>query len=146
MPSIEVPKLYVGCGLTHAPQSFKDEVEATKEILGQDWDVMQFLGTTAGTESDVYEQDIIVNVGTCDAFVGIVDENSFGLGYETSRADARGIPVMLAAHTESKITRLALGIPFWLPNVVFVRYESMVDDVPGLVQEHLAPALAAPQQ
>lgn len=143
MTGIEVvkPKLYVGCGLTDAPAAFTDEVEATKAVLGRDWDVMQFLGVKDGTEKDVYEQDILVNVATCDAFLGIVDEKSFGLGYETAKADERGIPVVLAAHEDSKITRLALGIPFWVSNVVFVRYVDMVNDVPELAREHLAPAL-----
>lgn len=80
---VEKKKLYVSCGLTLAPQEFKDKVERTKEKLGVDWDVMQFLGTTAGTEIDVYEVDINQNVGGCDAFVGVMDEPSWGLGYET---------------------------------------------------------------
>ncbi len=63
-------KLYVGCGLTLAPQTFKDQVEELKEELSKDWEVMQFLGTKAGTEVDVYQVDIIDNVGGCDVFFG----------------------------------------------------------------------------
>jgi hypothetical protein len=147
MPGLEVvkPKLYVGCGLTHATEQFKQQVEETKEALGADWDVLKFLGLGYAAPGQVYEQDIITNVGTCDAFVAIVDEPSWGLGYECAKADSRGVPVMLAAHAESKITRLATDTPQWMQNVVFVRYVDMATDVPELVQQHLAPALQPAQ-
>jgi hypothetical protein len=87
-PDLLIPKkqLYVGCGLTHAPEEFKAQVEETKLRLGDEWDVMQFLGLVAGTAADVYEQDILTNVHGCDAFTAICDEPSLGLGYETDRA------------------------------------------------------------
>ena len=115
-------KIYVGCGLTHAPEDFKTQVEATKEALQGSFDVLQFLGTTAGTAADVYQVDIVNNVGGCDAFLGIMDEPSWGLGYETREAILRGKPVLLVAHTDSKVTRLALGTPQFQPSVTFERY------------------------
>ena len=137
---VEKKKLYVGCGLTLAPQEFKDEVERTKEELGRDWEVMQFLGTTAGTEVDVYEVDIIRNVGGCDAFVGVMDEPSWGLGWESREAVMQGKPTLLVAHAASKITRLALGAPHFV-DIGFRRYEDMVGDVPGIVREEFAEVL-----
>ncbi|HSX53164.1 MAG TPA: hypothetical protein VLF90_02220 [Patescibacteria group bacterium] len=134
---VEKKKLYVGCGLTLAPQAFKDEVERTKEELGRDWEVMQFLGTTAGTEVDVYEVDIIRNVGNCDAFVGVMDEPSWGLGWESHEAVEKGKPTLLVAHVASKITRLALGAPHFV-DMSFRRYEDMIRDVPEIVREEFA--------
>lgn len=128
-------KLYVGCGLTLAPQEFKDQVEATKAALGADWEVMQFLGTTAGTAADVYRVDILENVGGCDAFLGIADEASFGLGFETREALERGKPVLLVASHASIVTRLALGAAEYYPDLMTVqRYDDMVGDVPRLAQ------------
>lgn len=136
-PSKPKKKLYVGCGLTLAPQAFKDEVERTKDALGEDWEVMHFLGTTAGTEKDVYEVDIIRNVRGCDAFVGIMDEPSWGLGWEAREAVLQGKPVLLLAHTDSKVTRLALGVPHFEP-VTFRRYDNMAKDVPKTLREVFA--------
>lgn len=137
------PSLYVGCSLTHAKESFVDKVTETKQTLGSDWHVMEFLGLVGGTPADVYKQDIITNVGTCDAFVGIIDEPSWGLGYETSKAGDRGVPVMLAHHVDSKVTRLALGAEVYVPNLIVVQYQDMASDVPELARERLLPLLAA---
>lgn len=129
-------RLYVGCGLTHAPHKFKDSVEKLKERLSEQWEVMQFLGLSAGTEIDVYRVDILENVGSCDAFLAIVDEPAWGLGWETREAVMRNKPTLLVAHTDSTITRLALALPHYFPNTVHVkRYKDMVNDVPALVAE-----------
>lgn len=137
----DVRKLYVGCGLTHAPQEFKDDVEALKDRLAEEWEVMQFLGTTAGTEIDVYQRDIVENVGECDAFLGIVDEPSWGLGWESREAVMLGKPALLVAHAASKVTRLALGAPHFV-DISFRRYENLVQDVPGIVREEFAHVLS----
>jgi hypothetical protein len=141
---IEKKKLYVGCGLTLAPQEFKDEVEELKAELARDWSVLQFLGTTAGTEIDVYEKDIIENVGGCDAFVGVMDEPSWGLGWETREAVLQAKPSLLVAHIGSRITRLALGAPHFNPILSFRRYENLVQDVPEIVREEFAEVLGVP--
>ena len=137
----EKRKLYVGCGLTHAPLQFKDGVETLKDKLADEWEVMQFLGTTAGTEIDVYERDIVENVGGCDAFLGIMDEPSWGLGWESREAVMLGKPALLVADAASKITRLALGAPNF-EDIAFRRYENLVQDVPGIVREEFAHVLA----
>lgn len=143
MPGLEVVKadLYVGCSLTHAPERFKEQVEDTKAALELDWNVLKFLGLGPAEPGQVYEQDIVKNVNSCEAFVAIIDEPSWGVGYECAKADARGIPVMLAHHADSKITRLATDTPLWVPNVVVVEYVDMVADIPELAREHLMPAL-----
>jgi hypothetical protein len=139
---IEKKKLYVGCGLTLASQEFKDQVEVLKSELSQDWNVLEFLGLVAGTAADVYERDIIENVGGCDAFVAIADEPSTGLGYELAIAgELHRKPTLAVAHVNSVITRLVKGSPFFNPNVSFKTYEDMIADVPELVRVEFAPVL-----
>lgn len=131
----EKPDLYVGCSLTHAPEDFKENVEATKVALGKNWEVMQFLGLTNGTAEDVYEQDIVRNVGGCDAFVGICDHPSIGLGWELSTATTLGKPTLALAHKDTKLTRLILGAPAFNPTMRVIRYEDMIEEVPAIVAE-----------
>jgi hypothetical protein len=128
-------KLYVGCGLTHAPKEFKERIEELKERLSDDWEVMQFLGLVDGTEIDVYQRDIVENVGGCDAFLGVLDEPSWGLGWECREAAMLRKPTLGVAHVGSKITRLALGAPTFNPTFKLRRYEDLVEDVPAIVAE-----------
>ncbi len=140
----EKKKLYVGCALTGAPETFTDAVEATKEELSKDWAIMQFLGTTAGTEIDVYEKDIIENVSGCDAFLGVLDETAFGLGFETRDALEKNKRVLLVANSASRVTRLALALPHFFPEQLSLRrYEDMVQDVPEMAREEFADILSA---
>lgn len=146
VPEGEKPKLYVGCGLTLAPQEFKEGVEALKERLRDRWNVIEFLGLVAGTETDVYRQDIIRNVGGCEAFIGICDEPSTGLGWELSEASRLYKPSLAVAHAGSKVTRLVLGAPVFNPTLEFRTYENLVDDVPAYADEVFAGVLREPRQ
>lgn len=138
----EKKKLYVGCGLTLAPQEFKDRVANLKTELGRDWDVLEFFGLVAGTAADVYQRDIVENVGNCDAFVAIADEPSIGLGYELAiAAEQCRKPVLATAHVSSKVTRMLLGAAEVHSNMEFIPYEDMVADVPEIVRFHFAPVL-----
>lgn len=138
MFNIEKRKLYVGCSLTHAPESFRNDVEHVKETLSKDWEVMQFLGLTAGTAADVYNYDIRNNVATCGAFLAIVDLPSLGLGYEIGAAVERyNKPILLTAHRDAKVSRLIIGITEEHPTVSFAPYENMLTDVPMLVRQYL---------
>lgn len=74
---IKIPKLYVGCALTEAPEDFRNNAGYLKGVLGADWQVLKFLGLTRGTSLDVYTQDI-GKVEECDAFVAITDYPSTG--------------------------------------------------------------------
>jgi hypothetical protein len=140
--SAEKKKLYVGCGLTLASQEFKDHVEVLKSELRRDWDVLEFLGLVAGTAADVYQRDIIENVGSCDAFVAIADEPSIGLGYELAIAvEQHQKPVLATAHVNSKVTRMLLGAAEIHPNMAFEPYEDMIADVPGLIRMQFASVL-----
>src|SRR5688572_14440456 len=95
---VEKKKLYVGCGLTLAPERFKEDVELLKNELRHDWDVLEFLGLVTGNAADVYQRDIVENVGACEAFIAVVDEPSIGLGYELAIATEKlGKPVLATA-------------------------------------------------
>ena len=144
MAHAEKKKLYVGCGLTFAPQEFKDHVEELKDELCRDWHVMQFLGLVAGSAEDVYIRDIVENVGGCDAFVAIADEPSGGLGYELgTAAELHRIPTLITAHIGAVVNRVYLGSAKYNPHVAFVPYEDMVADVPGIVRAQFAHVLEA---
>ena len=75
-------KLYVGCSLTLAPESFRQSVEELKNKLRADYEVFDFLGLVKGTAKDVYEWDIHHCVAKCDLFLAVCDYPSLGLGYE----------------------------------------------------------------
>ncbi|HSX16494.1 MAG TPA: hypothetical protein VLH86_00125 [Patescibacteria group bacterium] len=132
-------KLYVGCSLTKADEAFKDSVEQLKTALRvAGYEVFDFVGLVNGTPKDVYEWDIQHCVATCDAFVGICDEPSIGLGYELCEATRLGKPVLAVAHADSKVTRLVHGAAEVEANVNFSTYEDLVRDVPPLVGKLLS--------
>ncbi|HJP96833.1 MAG TPA: hypothetical protein VJ843_05700 [Candidatus Saccharimonadales bacterium] len=124
-------KLYVGCGLTHAPEEFRDSVDRFKDALRESGHtVLDFLGLVAGTPGDVYRHDIKVNVASCDILVGICDEPSIGLGMEIGTAIGLGKQVLLAAQDECAITRIVPGAAEEELNVHFARYTDLLDVVP----------------
>ncbi len=133
-------RLYVGCSLTYASEDFKQDVENTKAALREDdWQVMEFLGLTAGTAADVYKQDILTNVSGCDGFVGIVDEPSIGLGWELGLAVGHyHKPSLAVAHVDTRVTRLVIGAPDYNPNLRFRTYRNMAEDIPEIVAEEFA--------
>ncbi len=136
-------QLYVGCGLTLASEAFKERVENLKDRLRDDWEVMEFLGVVAGTAADVYRVDILENVDGCDAFLGICDEPSIGLGWEMGRAALIQKPVLAVAHADSKVTRMVLGAPDFNQTMEFQRYNDLIQDVPMLVNQILLPQIQA---
>lgn len=129
-------KLYIGCGLTQAPENFKTAVGGVKDILRKDFEILDFVGLTAGTNKDVYLWDIHTCVETCDAFIAIVDYPALGLGYELGVAvEKLSKPTLALAHKDALVTRLVLGIN--KPNYQFIRYDSL-DEVPHLIQKFIA--------
>ncbi len=128
------PKLYVGCALTEGPPEFRAEVAHLKTLLKAEYEVLDFIGLTAGNPSDVYRVDINENVCTADVMLAICDYPSTGLGYELAVAvRERGIPVLAVAHEQKRITRLVLGIPEHHDDVDFKTYRDFLGDVPALL-------------
>ena len=126
-------KLYVGCGLTQAPEDFKQKVAELKERFENipSVHVLKFLGLVDGDNHDVYVHDIINCVGECDLMVAICDEPSTGLGWEMCEQTKRGKPLLAFGHADLKITRLVLDPR--LPGYQFIRYQTF-DDIYVIVK------------
>jgi hypothetical protein len=131
-------KLYVGCGLTHAPMEFKNSVAQLKIRLRAmpGLEVLDFLGTQ-GTPRDVYVNDIEKCVKVCDALLAICDYPSTGLGFEMATQVSRQKPILAVAHHQALVSRLILDPPLAFYN--FESYWNLVEDVPRLVVRHLGP-------
>lgn len=124
-------KLYVGCALTDAPEDFKQSVEDFKGLLREaGYEVFDFVGLVAGTVRDVYDWNIQHCVGECDAFIGICDFPSIGLGFETSQALTQEKPILLVAHNDTKVTRMVLGAAEAEPTLSFERYNTLEEVLP----------------
>lgn len=136
------PKLYVGCSLTLASEGFKENVERLKYRLREDWEVMEFLGLVAGSAADVYQKDIVENVGGCDAFVGVCDEPSIGLGWELREATILRKPTLAVARAGGKLTRLLIGAEDFNPTLTIGYYEDMANDVPEMARQILLPQVS----
>jgi hypothetical protein len=136
--ALEEPKLYVGCGLTNAPEAFKQSVECMKGLLKQRYEVFEFVGLVDGTSEDVYRWDIENCVANCDLFVAVCDYPSIGLGWELSEAVGSEKPVIGVAHESALVTRLVLGAAALKPNFEFFRYHDLELEVPKLVDARLA--------
>jgi hypothetical protein len=123
-------KLYIGCALTDAPEDFRSQVENFKDQLRQKYTVFDFIGLVGGTSADVYRWDIGHCVRDCDAFIGICDYPSTGLGWELSEATRLGKSVLAIAHEQSSVTRLVLGAAAVEPNVHFANYTDLPEVIP----------------
>jgi nucleoside 2-deoxyribosyltransferase len=126
-------KLYVGCGLTNAPDSFCDQVAELKEMFRGEYEVFDFVGKVSGTAEEVYRWDIERCVATCDVFLAVCDYASTGLGWELSEAIGRGKRVIGVAHDDAVISRLIIGAAEVKPNFSFHRYQNFLEEVPALL-------------
>lgn len=128
-------KLYVGCGLTHATEEFKQEVLRFRSALEEDFDVLKFVGISPQTPpAEVFEHDLRC-VSSCDAMVAVNDEVSTGLGMEMGYGLAIGKHILAVAHQDALVTKMVTGAgeSDTAPNVTFARYENLVDDVVPMV-------------
>lgn len=132
--------MYVGCGLTVAPESFRSEVISLKDRLSADFSILEFLGLVNGTNVDVYHHDMKC-VADADLFVAVCDFPSTGLGVEIERARQLGTPTLAVSCFDSKVTRLVLGMAEYEPRMIFAEYGNMALDVPRLVNVHLLPQI-----
>lgn len=135
-------KLYLGHKLTKASEEFlasmaliRSEIERT---LGDEWEVLKFLGVTAGTRTDVYDKDIETNVAECDLFVAIVDEESTGLGIEIATALFRfNTPILIVYTAGARVSRLVGGMVDRNPHLMM---EKSIGN-PADIGPHLAEAI-----
>ena len=133
-------KIYVGCSLTHAPESYKKDIEILKDRLRErsDIEVFEFIGLTDGTPVDVYKHDIHTCVAECDLFVAECSYASLGLGWEIGTAvEKLHIPVLAVAHRDKKVSRLALGADCKdNPHYTFAYYKD-INELIDLVQQKI---------
>ncbi len=126
--------IYVGCGLTHAPQEYKDEIEKLKKTLGQKYSIIDFREPENGTNQDVFEHNS-AGAKNCDLMVADCSHPSIGLGFEIATALNSHRPVLGVAHKSANVSRFVLGINS--PLFSLIRYQSM-DEVMDAVEKKLA--------
>ena len=113
-------KIYVGCSLYNADSQFRNQVEELKNLLRQDLEVLEFLGTENVTPEDVVDTDL-AQVRACDLFVAICDKPSIGLGIEIGQANELLKPTLLFAKSED-VSRMVRGNHRKNPNSRFLIY------------------------
>ena len=134
-------KVYVGCAILGLGDSerkvFLKKVVLLKDLIrAQGFEVMEFIGRMDAPSREVYQNDIVECVGTCDGMLAICDHPSTGMGYELATViEKRGLPVLAVARTGSVVSKVILGIS--KPNFRFERYNDLLKDVPILLESHL---------
>lgn len=143
-------KIYFGCGLTHAPEDFKQQVADFKQKIRELFsaEVLEFFGSGSGTPQDVYRKDIHECVKECDIMIGDCTHPSIGLGWEMGTiVEKHKKPLLAIATIESKVTRLVLGAeceenPFFH----FQSYMQIDDILPSLqamIEKHYSAVLTS---
>ncbi|MCF7819923.1 MAG: hypothetical protein K9M44_00425 [Candidatus Pacebacteria bacterium] len=130
-------KVYVACALTHAPESFKLEVEKFKEKLSKICHMLYFKGISdKNSPREVYLHDIRACVEEAGLVVAICDHASIGLGYEIAvQAEKKQGAVLAVASKDALVTKLILDPP--LKDFSFRRYENLIEDVYAMVLKKL---------
>lgn len=136
--------LYVGCGLTYAPEDFKQDVNGVKGTLYQrGYDILEFVGERSAPPSEVYIHDIKHCVEVAKAMLAIVDYPSHGLGWEMATADRLAIPTLVVAQVGRTVSRLVLGAAEVIPSFHFQRYEEF-QDIPDQLDYFLESSAGQP--
>lgn len=126
-------KIYVGCALTDAPETFVAAVDKLKsQLRSEGFYVYDFVGVVKGTARDVFNWDIMYCVYSCDVFVAVCDEPSIGLGWELAEAAHFKKPVLAVARQDAHVTRMILGAAELEPHVQFERYQQLSDILPSI--------------
>ena len=126
-------RLYVGCALTDAPIEFREKIEKLKNMLREEYEILDFICLVNGTPTDVYRWDIHKCVATCDMLVAICDYGATGLGYEMGTSvEKHGKPTLGLAHEDSKVSRITYGIDH--QNYTWRRYRTL-EDIVVLIRE-----------
>jgi hypothetical protein len=143
-------KIYFGCGLTHAPESFKQQVADFKQKIREMFnvEVLEFFGTSSGTSSDVYRKDIHECVKECDIMIGDCTYPSTGLGWEMGTSvEKYRKPVLAIASVSSNVTRLVVGAECEENPFFHFEYYVKIDDIlPALrtiIENYYPTALAS---
>lgn len=122
-----LPRIYVGCNLTHSPESFKEDVKALKNILRKNgkYEILDFLGQGLEyTPQQVFEYDISC-VRRCDVFIANATFPGLGVGAEFGVAVERKKPIITIAEKDAIVSRFIFG--YTDPHHFVYRYNSIED-------------------
>jgi len=117
-------KIYLTNSLTYASEEYKSEMLKLRELLKQEYKVLEYLGLVNGNAGDVFRNDIEC-VRNCDMLLAEVSYPSTGQGFEIASALDLGKKVLAFAKQNAVVTRMILGINY--PNFKFERYSSLED-------------------
>lgn len=126
-------RVYVGCGLTHAPPSYKKKIASFKDSLRKiPWiEVLDFVTGNSVVENPdqkhIYLNDIHDCVGTAHAMIGDLSYPSTGLGWELGTSiEKHCIRVMMCANERSLVSNLPIGAALHHSHVTFHQYKGNI--------------------
>jgi hypothetical protein len=138
-------RVYVGCGLTHAPKTFRNKIALFKEELRKiPWIVvLDFVSPASGSlppdPLGIYTHDIHGCVYTANAIIADLSYASTGLGWELgTSAEKLRIRTIMCSKKNKIVSNLPLGAPRHQENghLSFKIYEkSILDLLPYFVEE-----------
>ncbi|MCC6198694.1 hypothetical protein IT401_00540 [Candidatus Nomurabacteria bacterium] len=133
---MEKLKVYVGCGLTHAPQEYRLMIASFKERLAKEsWlQVLEFVTPNSVLPKPdahhIYLNDIHECVGTADAMIGDLTYPSTGLGWELGTAiEKRGIRTLLSFQKGALVSHLPIGAVQANEHVTLHSWESSLEEL-----------------
>jgi len=128
---MQILYVYWGCALTHAPEEYlalMNQVIVFIKNYHPQVKLMEFLGTTAGTDRDVYWEDIEKNVSSCDLFLNDVSLPSLGLGFELGCSVKHYKKNTVSfIHEKILLTRLLLGAAEENEHYTILQYQNKKD-------------------
>jgi nucleoside 2-deoxyribosyltransferase len=122
-------KIYLGCSMTGAPESFNKEVISLYNKLNSKFEVLPFfnlvIDRVPNSNSELFEFDIN-QINKSDFMIAICTYPSTGMGYEISHALNTGKKVFAFAKKEDRVSKFVDG-GITHPNYKFSRVESFED-------------------
>ena len=111
-------KVYVACALTHAPESFIEQVKLFKAALVGlgDVEILEFQGKQVGTALGVYTYDLR-QVLRCDLLVHLLEYPSDGGGMEIQTAQLFRIPTLALARESTIVSWMNIGMCQFAPSI-----------------------------
>lgn len=137
--------VYVGCGLTHAPRRYKQQIASFKDKLREiPWIIVLDFVTTNSLKQIpdpllIYTNDIHDCVGVAHVIIGEVSYPSTGLGWELGTSvEKHSIRTIMCVKRKSLLSNLPKGAPLHQQNghVSLDIYEkSIMELFPYFIQE-----------
>ena len=127
-------KIYIGCSLTHSPESYKNDIVELKNILKKNYEILDFVWLIDWTPNDVYKWDTNC-VKSCDLIIADCSYPSIGLWYEIWLGNNINKPIIAIAKMDAKVTRLVQWIN--TKNYTFIRYNQQVTEIIPFIHEKI---------